>query len=235
MTNTWRAPRLGVCGETASGNRSVTIFARSGRRVCSRRSFPPRRVRRRARVDNDARGEALARVVSRAERRPSSRRARFGRPVHLRVETRRGTYASPGRVCQLSLARTPRRLRPVEGAPPGPRARGRGSPASSRYRRSAASSPSFVGPSPARAVARRHRGPRGGALPRRHAVIHLDRAPTLSPVPRVFLRLRHRERRPRLLAHARARGPASKTTTRPATTQSPRRPVASRGSPRRRR
>ena len=119
------------------------MFVRGG-------AFPPRRVRRRARADNDARGEALARVVSRAERSSRSLRAGVGRPLHLRVETS-GWYASLGRVRRL--ARTPRRLRPVEGASPGPHARGRGSRASPRYRRRVSSSRSAVGPSPARALA----------------------------------------------------------------------------------
>ena len=109
MTNTWRAPRLGVCGEIAgslaSGNRSVTIFEFRARRVCSRRSFPPRRVRRRARVDNDARGEALARVVSRAERRSSSRRAPSGVPFSTSASETVGVKLCLDRARLPALAR----------------------------------------------------------------------------------------------------------------------------------
>ena len=165
----WRAPRLASARKwrLVSGIEALRfsrVVDRSTARVVFVRggAFRPRRVRRRARADNDARGEALARVVSRAERSSRSLRAGVGRPLHLRVETS-GWYASLGRVRRL--ARTPRRLRHVEGASPGPHARGRKSRASPRYRRRVSSSRSAVRPSPARALARRRRGPRGVARP----------------------------------------------------------------------
>ena len=87
MTNTWRAPRLGVCGETASGNRSVTIFEKRSSRLfeaelsasaCpTSRAGRQRRARRGAREGRIARGEAPVESARslRASRSPPRRDA----------------------------------------------------------------------------------------------------------------------------------------------------------------